>query len=250
MKTALIITHSNEPETTTNWSRGVYEDIYASKEIRHIDAFYEWLLELLDPEPGASLLDIACGVGVLPRLAVQRYGINAVGVDISIEALHTGKQECADVDYIQGDGETLPYAASAFDYITNIGSLEHYANPEKGVKEMARVLRDGGGRACVLLPNTFGILGNVWTALRTGRTFDDGQPIQRYATRLEWQDLLEEGGLRVLKTVKYERVIPRYWREVVWYAKHPKDFVRMILSPFVPLNWADYFVYVCEKAAE
>jgi SAM-dependent methyltransferase len=244
MRSVLEIRHTDE--ATTDWSQGAYEDIYTSDEIRHIDSFYEWLLSLLEPVPGSSLLDVACGVGVLPRLAEDKMQLNAFGVDFSLEALAIGHRESSKIGYVQGDGEKLPYSDNAFDYVTNIGSLEHYAHPADGVREMNRVLRPGG-KACVLLPNTFGILGNVWTALRTGRTFDDGQPIQRYATRLEWQDLLESGGLYVVHTLKYERVFPRHWSEVFWYMKHPKDMVRMALSPLVPLNWADYFVYVCKK---
>jgi hypothetical protein len=101
-----------------------------------------------------------------------------------------------------------------------------------------------------LLPNTFGLLGNVWTALRTGRTFDGGQPIQRYAAHREWQDLLEAGGLTITRTVKYERVWPRSLADVRWYLKHPKDLIRLLLSPFVPLNWANYFVYLGGKATD
>ncbi len=247
MKSVLEIRHTDE--ATTDWSKGVYEDIYVHDEIRHLDSFYEWLLSLVDPEPGASLLDVACGVGVLPRLAQDRIGLRTFGVDFSFEALRVGHQEAPTVGYAQGDGERLPYPDHAFNYVTSIGSLEHYAHPEVGAREICRILVPNG-KACVLLPNTFGVLGNVWTALRIGRTFDDGQPIQRYATRLEWQDLLEAGGLRVSRTYKYERVFPRHWKEIKWYMQHPKDLARMILSPFVPLNWADYFVYVCEKDLE
>jgi SAM-dependent methyltransferase len=244
MKAVLEIRHKNE--ITTHWSKDAYEQIYSRAEIRHLDSFYQWLLDLLDCQPGRRLLDISCGVGSLPRLAAQA-GLRAHGVDFSEKALRVAYREAPAVGWVVADGERLPYPDACFDYVTHIGSLEHYVCPESGVREVARVLKSDG-RSCILLPNTFGLLGNVWTALRTGRTFDDGQPIQRYAARLEWQELLEAGGLTVIRTVKYERAWPRNLADALWYLRHYKDMLRVLLGHIVPLNWANYFVYLCEKS--
>lgn len=244
MKVVLEIRHKED--ATTRWSKSVYENIYSIKRIRHLDSFYQWLLGLLDVRPGQRLLDVSCGVGSLPQLAA-RLGLEAHGVDFSEVALRVARKEGLTVNLVVADGERLPYPDACFDYVTNIGSLEHYVHPEAGAREIARVLKLDG-RACILLPNTFGLLGNVWTALRTGRTFDDGQPIQRYAARLEWQDLLENAGLRVFRTVKYERAWPRNLADARWYLRYPKNLIRLLLGPFVPLNWANYFVYLCSKA--
>lgn len=241
MKVALEIRHVED----SHQSKDAYERIYSKAEIRHLVSFYQWLLDLLDPLPGRCLLDISCGVGSLPRLAAQA-GLRAHGVDFSEVALRIAHREAPAIYWVVADGERLPYPDAYFDYITNIGSLEHYVHPEAGVREIARVLKPDG-RACILLPNTFGILGNVWTALRTGRTFDDGQPIQRYAARLEWQELLEAGGLRVVRTLKYEQAWPRNFADVLWYLGHFKAIVRLFLGYLVPLNWANYFVYLCKR---
>jgi len=243
MRAMLEIRHG---QPTKEYTKEIYEKIYSMAPIRHIDSFYAWILDLLDIQPGRFLLDVSCGVGSLPRLAAQA-GLRAFGVDFSEIALQIAYREAPTVTWILADGESLPFPDSCFDYVTHIGSLEHYINPQAGVQEIARVLKPDG-YACVLLPNTFGLLGNVWTALRTGRTFDDGQPIQRYAARLEWQDLLEASGLRVIRTVKYERAWPRNFADIYWYLKHPKDILRLFLGVFVPLNWANYFVYLCRKA--
>jgi len=244
MKAVLEIRH--EEDATTRWSQGAYERIYDTAGIRHRDFFYQWLLDLLDVQSGHRLLDISCGVGSLPRLAAKA-GVEAHGMDFSEAALRVAHREAPEMRLSLADAECLPYPDAHFDYVTNIGSLEHYAHPMAGAREIARVLAPDG-EACILVPNTFGLLGNVWTALRTGRTFDDGQPIQRYAARLEWQSLLETAGLKVNRTVKYERARPRSLADVRWYLAHPKDLIRLCLAPFVPLNWANYFVYLCSKA--
>lgn len=244
MKAALEIRPQNEINTLS--SKAAYEHIYSTKGIKHLDSFYLWLLNLLDVQPGRRLLDVSCGVGSLPRLAA-RARLEAHGVDFSEVALRVACKEAPEVRWVVADGERLPYPEGYFDYVTHIGSLEHYVNPEAGVREVARVLKPGG-LSCFLLPNTFGLLGNVWTALRTGRTFDDGQPIQRYAARLEWQDLLEGGGLMVIGTVKYEQAWPRNLTDAYWYLRHFKAILRLFLGYFVPLNLANYFVYLCKKA--
>ena len=76
------------------------------------------------------------------------------------------------------------------------------------------------------------------------------QSHQIYGYRKVWQDLLEAGGLTITRTVKYERVWPRSLADVRWYLKHPKDLIRLLLGPFVPLNWANYFVYLGGKATD
>ena len=90
---------------------------------------------------------------------------------------------------------------------------------------------------------------NVWIAFRQGRTsIDPYQPIQRYAARYEWQDLLEGNGLVVTKTQRYKSVRPRTWPDFLHYLRRPKQLVRLLLSPFIPLNLVWAFVFVCRKA--
>lgn len=235
----LEIRHIEAPDG----AKGAYDDIYESEApIRHPDTFYRWILNLIDPRPGTRLLDVACGKGVLPEMAAER-GVIAHGFDLSFSAL---AKETGDKVYLTAaNGERLPYPDEAFDYLTNIGSLEHYHDPVQGALEMARVLAPGGW-ACVLLPNSFS-LANVLFALHNGRTADDGQPIQRYAAQYEWRDLLEEAGLRVERTVKYERLWPRNLEDVARYLRRPKEIGWLLLTPFMPLNLANHFAFLCTR---
>ncbi|NOZ05659.1 MAG: class I SAM-dependent methyltransferase [Chloroflexi bacterium] len=225
-------------------SQTAYDDIYTHEGIRQRESFYRWILRVLAPQPGRRLLDVACGAGDLSNLAAQA-GVAAYGVDFSAAALHVAKERGGG-HFVVADGEALPFADSQFDYVTSIGSLEHYADMAQGAREIARVLAPDG-LAFILLPNSFSILHNVWTALRTGRTEQDDQPIQRYAARYEWQDLLEQNGLRTERTVKYEREWPVTWADRWWYLGHPKPLIRLLLTPLVPLNWASCFVYLCRQ---
>jgi SAM-dependent methyltransferase len=241
----MVLEIRKEEQPTSGWSKVAYEVIYKEAGIRQRDSFYRWILRLVRPRPGRRLLDVACGEGSLPRLAAL-VGLEAHGLDLSEVAILTATRE-APAALLVADGERLPYADASFDYVTSIGSLEHYLHPPQGVREMARVLAPDG-LALVLLPNTFSLLHNVWAAFRTGWPMDDGQPIQRYATRCQWQALLEEGGLVVERTVKYEREWPTSLADLRWYLGHPKTLIRLLLTPLIPLNLASCFVYLCRKA--
>lgn len=228
-------------------SREGYNSIYAETTLSQIESFYIWLFKQMKLPPNGRLLDLACGAGEVVRLAGQ-YGLNATGVDISHEAAHKALKQVQPSGTITvGSGEQIPFASQSFDFVTNIGSLEHFIDPAQGVREMARVLKPHG-RAHILVPNTFSLLNNVWSAFREGYTAIDEQPIQRYGARDDWTCLFEENGLIVKKTIKYERPWPYFFPDWRYYLRHPKDMVRMFVTPFVPVNLAHSFFFVCEPA--
>ena len=224
-------------------SGSVYDELFEAQEFEHIESFYLWVMRLVNPRPGSTFLDVACGAGALVRLA-RKAGVCAAGVDISEVGARVA---CSRVEgaVAVGAGERLPFASASFDYVTNMGSLEHFFSPLLGVKEMARVLKPGG-KAFILVPNTFSLLSNIWLAFRTGRTSVDEQPIQRYGARADWEALIRAGGLVVKKTWKYERSWPRVLSDWHYYLKRPKELLRLFAAPFVPLNLAFCFMFACE----
>ncbi len=227
-------------------SKGAYDDIYAEEGLSQLPSFYLWYLEHLDLGEEGRLLDVSCGSGEIVHLARQR-GLEAHGTDISFQAAQRARRADAKGHITTSAGEALPYASESFDYLTNVGSLEHFLDPAQGVREMARVLNPKG-RAFILVPNTFSLSTNIWYAFRTGETSIDGQPIQRYAARADWHRLLEQNGLRVYKTIKYERPWPRLRSDWGYYLRRPKELARLLAAPFIPLNLAFCFVFFCEKA--
>jgi SAM-dependent methyltransferase len=128
--------------------------------------------------------------------------------------------------------------------VTNIGSVEHYFQPEAAIREMSWVLKPGG-KACILLPNGFSLFGNVKYVWQVGDVFDDGQPLQRYNTRLGWHNLLAENGLEPFKTVKYEREWPCTPADYLWYLRRPMKILKLLITPFIPVNLANSIVYLC-----
>lgn len=231
--------------TSTQASLAAYDDLHATGHLVQRDSFYKWLVGLLRPSPGKRLLDVSCGQGGVLKFAAMAQ-LKVFGLDLSLAAIEKANKLDINAAMNVGNAEQLPYADNAFDYVTNIGSVEHYLHPSNAVQEMSRVLRSDG-LACILLPNTFGLLGNILHVWRTGDVFDDGQPLQRYGTSRQWRSLLEINGFDVVRVLKYERECPRTWADILWYCLRPHKLVRVILSPFIPLNLSSFLVFLCRK---
>ena len=220
-----------------------YDKIYDTVGIRHLDSLYLWILSLLDIRPGQTLLDVSTGEGSFVYFAL-RHGLRAYGMDFSFVALKKGLKDYKMDSIWLSDAERLSIADGSFDFVVNIGSLEHYFGLESAIREMSRVLK-ADGVACILVPNTFSLFGNVQYVWQTGDVFDDGQPLQRYNTRSGWHDLLVENGLRPFRTLKYERVWPRTFKDVFWYLRRPLKALKLLISPLIPINLANSIVYLC-----
>lgn len=221
----------------------LYTDAFSGRQTGQVVSRYLWLVSLLQARPGQSLLDVSCGNGYLLKAAAENQ-LGVHGLDISEVAISQAHHLAPGVPAVCGDAENIPFPDARFDYVTNIGSLEHYLHPESSVAEMARVLKPTG-IALILVPNAYSLFGNIPYVWRHGDVFMDDQPLQRYATRGCWTQLLEENGLRVFKTLRYERELPRTWSDLKWQVRHPTKLLRALLSPFVPLNLTDSFVFLC-----
>lgn len=237
------IRHSNMHHTED--TRAAYNQVFKGDGILLRDSFYLWLIDLLKPQRGRLLLDISCGQGRLVKFA-QARGLFAIGMDFAEEAVRIGVSDSPQSGWSVADGEHLPLPDASVDYVTHIGSLEHYQNPEEGMGEIARVLKPSG-TACVLLPNSYGLIGNIKHVWQTGHVFDDGQPLQRYNTFGGWRDMLAAKGLKTFRTVKFEREWPRTWADLVWYFARPTKIARLFIAWFVPINLANCLVYLCRR---
>jgi SAM-dependent methyltransferase len=242
----LVELRGPQVDSARDSSRG-YDQLHDSGYLRQRESFYKWLLSLLRPRTGLRLLDVSCGQGPFLQVA-KEAGLQVFGIDLSSQAVGMAAVQVPGASVSLANAENLPYSSSAFDYATNIGSLEHYFHPHRAVREMARVLHPDGV-AMILLPNTFGLLGNILHVWRTGDVFDDGQPLQRYGTSAQWHRLLELNGLCVTRTVKHEREFPRTWVDLRWYLRRPHKLARVLLTPLIPLHLSSFLVYLCRKAS-
>lgn len=109
-------------------------------------AALHWLAEargaLLPPprRPGALLLDVACGGGLMAGHVPAGY--RHVGLDLTASALVHARAHGLEV--VRGDVAALPFADGVADVVVAGEILEHVADVEGTVAELARVLAPGG----------------------------------------------------------------------------------------------------------
>ncbi len=114
---------------------------------RGVFAMLHWIAEArstLIPaptRPGALLLDIACGGGVMGPY-VGRLGYRHVGADIGIAALQVARRH--GVVPVQADAASLPFAVGVADVVVAGEMLEHVRDLPAVVAELCRVLAPGG----------------------------------------------------------------------------------------------------------
>lgn len=96
--------------------------------------------------PG-RMLDVACG-NAFHAAAFHDAGWRVYGLEPSPEMVRRALSEVegkgARIDMARGIGEALPFRDASFDRVVCMSSLDHFADPAKGVAEMARVVAPEG----------------------------------------------------------------------------------------------------------
>ncbi len=95
------------------------------------------------PRPGAALLDLGCGGGLL---APYVKGYRHVGVDLSASSLEVAAAR--GIEPVLADVGDLPFPAESFDVVVAGEIFEHVDDLDRTVAEAARVLRRGALLVC------------------------------------------------------------------------------------------------------
>ncbi len=103
----------------------------------------EPLLNAVNPQPGTKILDIATGPGYVAAGAAKRQ-CQVIGLDFSDAMLKKAKQLNPDLEFIQGEAESLPFKNGEFDAVVMNFGILHLAEPQKAINEAFRVLRHPG----------------------------------------------------------------------------------------------------------
>jgi demethylmenaquinone methyltransferase/2-methoxy-6-polyprenyl-1,4-benzoquinol methylase len=108
------------------------------------------VVEIVGKKNPKQILDIATGTGDLVLMMASLNPDRIVGLDISAGMLEVGKRKIEKaklsdkIEMIVGDSEEIPFNENSFDAITVSFGVRNFANLDKGIKEIARVLKPTG----------------------------------------------------------------------------------------------------------
>jgi SAM-dependent methyltransferase len=118
---------------------------------------------------GQTVLDVGCGPGALTEELVRRVGASAVtAVDPSEQFVAAVEERHPDVTVRLAPAEQLPFEDSSFDAALAQLVVHFMRDPVAGLREMARVTRDGGVVAASVWDHGSGRgpLSVYWAAVR------------------------------------------------------------------------------------
>jgi SAM-dependent methyltransferase len=156
------------------------------------------MADLGDVEAGQRALDVGCGPGALTSELVARLGPTSVAaVDPSPPFVEAARERHPGVDVRQASADALPFGDGAFDAALAQLVVHFMPDPVAGLREMARVTRQGGVVVACVWDHAGGEgpLGAFWNAVRE---LDPSAPDESElpgARRGHLQQLFEAAGL-------------------------------------------------------
>src|SRR5262249_25147416 len=109
-----------------------------------------WAADLVQraaPRPGNRVLDVACGTGVVARLAAKTMGAgHVVGLDINAAMLAVARSQAAGspIEWHEASVLQMPFADRSFDLVLCQLGLQFFPDRPRALREMQRVLVPDG----------------------------------------------------------------------------------------------------------
>jgi len=106
------------------------------------------LVEFSGAAPGDTVLDVACGGGLVVCAFAQTVR-HATGIDVTPAMLQRARTLAQDkklrnVSWDEGDVQSLPYPDASFSIVVSRFTFHHFLDPLAVLKEMTRVCAPGG----------------------------------------------------------------------------------------------------------
>jgi SAM-dependent methyltransferase len=181
---------------------------------------------------GQRVLDVGCGTGVA-ALAAARLGARVTGVDLTPELLAHAKENAAlaqvEIDFHEGDVEALPFGDATFDVVISQFGHMFAPRPDVAVREMLRVLKQGGTVAFTTWPPEL-VTGSMFALI--GRYGPPPPP--GAAPPPQWGDpkIVRERLGDVVKDVLFDRDL---LRTPALSPQHARAFMERTVGPVLKL---------------
>lgn len=187
--------------------------------------------EWCKPRPRERVLDFGCYDGYILRVLQREYGVEGVGVDLSIQALNRARELSSElhIQFAISNGDPLPFPSDSFDIVICSEILEHVPDLDRVLSEVSRVVARGG-RVYATMPNS---LRHVWPPLRSiCRKVDRIEGHVRRLTRDEFVSTMRRHQLTVSRAQYRGFAASALWYSLLIYRPHTKRrAVSMISRP-------------------
>jgi len=108
----------------------------------------EQAIERMHLPSNARVLDVGCGSGWATRLMAEKaYEGNVMGIDIADEMVQLAVESSSsfeNTEFRVATAEELPFSDDEFTHVFSMESLYYYSNMIAALREIRRVLVDGG----------------------------------------------------------------------------------------------------------
>ncbi len=158
------------------------------------------LMDFAGVRSGQRVLDVGCGPGGVTRELAARLGASHVAaVDPAAQFVAACRERNPGADVREGVAEELPWPDGQFDAALSSLVIAFMRDPDRGVGEMARVVRPGGTVAVCMWDIATGgmsMLRVFWTAARDVDPGAPGESVMPGATEHDIAERLQRAGLR------------------------------------------------------
>ena len=200
---------------------------------------------ILPPDlTGKRCIEIGCGAGYVSSWLARRGG-DVVGIDPTPGQLATARRLEAEhqlgVHFVEGFGETLPFADSSFDFAISEYGAALWADPYRWIPECARVLKPAA-KLVFMTNHSFAItcmhddeseamttaLQRPYLGLYQTR-WPDTTSVEFHLPHGKWIELLTDNGFiidRLLELGAPDNATSRYdWADAKWAQSWPTEEV-------------------------
>ena len=107
------------------------------------------VVDAVDPQPGERVVDIGAGLGAGATRAAAA-GAHVVAVEPTpfmrraLRLRRLAGRQRSNLEVVDGSAEQIPVADRSADVVVAVNTMHHWIDVDRGVAEIARVLRPGG----------------------------------------------------------------------------------------------------------
>ena len=221
---------SKTQETLVGDQFGSRAAAYLSSAVHAQGADLEALAALVRGQTKARVLDLGCGAGHVSFHVAPHVG-EVIAYDLSPEMLDVVTRAAAskglsNIATRVGVAEDLPFADASFDYVISRYSAHHWRDLDRGLREVARVLKPGCKAAFAdsISPG----LPVLDTYLQAVEMLRDPSHVRSYS-RAEWDAAITRAGLTLGASQQSRlRLVFAVWIERMRTPKVQSDAIRAL----------------------